>query len=48
MFGLAWAENTDIVAKSNIQVADARGTVDGVLQGAMDYKLYCWELSTPL
>ena len=48
MFGLAWAENTDIVAKDNIQVADARGTVDGALQGAVDYKLYCWELDTPL
>lgn len=48
MFGLAWAENTDIVAKDNIEVADARGTVDGVLQGAVDYKLYCWELDTPL
>jgi hypothetical protein len=29
--GLAWGENTDIVAKDNIQVADYRGTVDGVL-----------------
>ena len=48
MFGLAWAENTDIVAKDNIQVSDARGTVDGALQGAVDYKLYCWELDTPL
>lgn len=48
MFGLAWAENTDIVAKDNIQVADARGTVDGTLQGAIEYKLYCWELDTPL
>ena len=48
MFGLAWAENTDIVGKDNIKVADARGTVDGVLQGAVDYKLYCWELDTPL
>ena len=48
MFGLAWAENTDIVAKDNIQVADARGTVDGALQGAVAYKLYCWELDTPL
>lgn len=48
MFGLAWAENTDIVAKDNIQVADARGSVDGVLQGATAYKLYCWELDTPL
>ena len=48
MFGLAWATNSDIVAKSNIQVADARGTVDGVLQGAVAYKLYCWELDTPL
>ena len=48
MFGLAWAENTDIVAKDNIEVADARGTVNGVLQGAVDYKLYCWELDTPL
>ena len=48
MFGLAWAENTDIVAKDNIQVADARGTVEGVLQGATAYKLYCWELDTPL
>lgn len=48
MFGLAWGENTDIVAKDNIQVADARGTVDGALQGAVAYKLYCWELDTPL
>lgn len=48
MFGLAWAQNTDIVAKDNIQVADARGTKDGVLQGATAYKLYCWELDTPL
>jgi hypothetical protein len=48
MFGLAWAQNTDIVAKDNIQVADARGTVEGVLQGAVAYKLYCWELDTPL
>lgn len=48
MFGLAWAENSDFKAKSNIQVADARGTVDGVLQGAMAYKLYAWELDTPL
>lgn len=48
MFGLAWAENTDIVVKDNIEVADARGTIDGVLQGAVDYKLYCWELDTPL
>lgn len=48
MFGLAWAQNTDIVAKDNVQVADARGTIDGALQGAVDYKLYCWELDTPL
>ena len=48
MFGLAWGENTDIVAKDDIQVADYRGTVDGALQGAVAYKLYCWELDTPL
>ena len=49
MFGLAWAENSDIVAKDDIQVADARGTnEDGELQGATAYKLYCWELDTPL
>lgn len=48
MFGLAWGENTDIVAKADIQVADARGTVEGALQGAVAYKLYCWELDTPL
>ena len=48
MFGLAWAENTDIVKKDNIKVADARGTVNDILQGAVDYKLYCWELDTPL
>lgn len=48
MFGLAWATNSDIVAKDNIQVADARGTKDGVLQGPVAYKLYCWELDTPL
>lgn len=48
MFGLAWAENSNIVAKNNIDVADARGTVEGVLQGATSYKLYSWELDTPL
>lgn len=48
MFGLAWGENTDIVAKDDVQVADYRGTIDGVLQGAVAYKLYCWELDTPL
>lgn len=48
MFGLAWGTNSDIVAKDNIQVADYRGTVDGTLQGATAYKLYCWELDTPL
>ena len=48
MFGLAWAENSDFAAKDNIKVADARGTVDGELQGAIDYKLYAWELDTPL
>jgi hypothetical protein len=48
MFGLAWAENSNIVAKTNINVADARGTVKGVLQGPTPYKLYCWELDTPL
>lgn len=48
MFGLAWGENTDIVAKDDIQVADYRGTVDGALQGAVAYKVYCWELDTPL
>lgn len=49
MFGLAWAENTDIVAKDNIQVADYRGSNDdGTLNGAVAYKLYCWELDTPL
>ena len=48
MFGLAWGENSDFKQKDNIQVADARGTVDGVLQGATAYKLYAWELDTPL
>ena len=48
MFGLAWGENTDIVAKDDVQVADYRGTDDGALQGAVAYKLYCWELDTPL
>lgn len=49
MFGLAWAQNTDIVAKDNVQVADARGTNgDGTLNGATAYKLYAWELDTPL
>ena len=49
MFGLAWGENTDIVAKDNIQVADYRGSnEDGTLNGAVAYKLYCWELDTPL
>lgn len=49
MFGLAWAENTDLKAKDNIQVADYRGSnEDGTLNGATAYKLYCWELDTPL
>ena len=48
MFGLAWGDNSDIVAKADVKVADARGTVDGELQGAIDYKLYAWELDTPL
>ena len=48
MFGLAWAENSDFAAKDNIQVADARGTVEGNLMGAVSYKLYAWELDTPL
>lgn len=48
MFSLAWGENVDIVAKDDVQVADARGTIDGELQGAIAYKLYCWELDTPL
>ena len=49
MFGLAWAENTDIVAKGTVKVADARGTkTDGTLNGAIDYKIYAWELDTPL
>ena len=48
MFGFAWAESVDIVAKPDIQVADYRGTVDGALQGAVAYKVYCWELDTPL
>ena len=48
MFGLSWGETTGFKAKSNIQVADARGSVDGVLQGAMDYKLYVWEPTGPL
>lgn len=49
MFGLAWGENTNIVAKDNIQVADYRGSnEDGTLNGAVAYKLYAWELDTPL
>ena len=49
MFGLAWAENNNFAAKSNVNVADARGTnEDGSLNGSMAYKLYVWELDTPL
>jgi hypothetical protein len=49
MFGLAWAENSNFVAKSNINVADARGTKeDGTLNGSMAYKMYAWELDAPL
>jgi hypothetical protein len=49
MFGLAWAENSNFKAKSNVDVADARGTnADGSLNGAMAYKVYAWELETPL
>lgn len=49
MFGLAWAENINFVAKENVQVADARGSnPDGSLNGAVAYKLYAWELDTPL
>lgn len=49
MFGLAWAENSNFVAKDNISVADYRGSnEDGTLNGATSYKLYAWELDTPL
>lgn len=49
MFGLAWAENTNFAAKANVDVADARGTnEDGTLNGPMAYKVYAWELETPL
>ena len=49
MFGLAWAENSNFKAKSNVDVADARGTnADGTLNGAKAYKVYAWELETPL
>ena len=49
MFGLAWAENSNFKAKDNIDVADARGTnQDGTLNGKMSYKVYAWELETPL
>lgn len=49
MFGLAWAENINFVAKDTIQVADYRGTnEDGTLNGPATYKLYAWELDTPL
>ena len=49
MFGLAWGENVDIVAKDDDQVADYRGTnEDGTLNGAVAYKVFCWELDTPL
>lgn len=48
MFGLAWAENGDFAAQDNIQVADARGTVDGALQGPVAYKLYVWTPAGPL
>jgi hypothetical protein len=46
---LGWLDaNNDFVSKPNVQVADARGTVDGVLQGAMEYKLYVWEMEEAL
>lgn len=48
MFGLAWAENGDFAAQDNIQVADARGTVEGTLQGPVAYKLYVWTPAGPL
>ena len=48
-FGLAWAENSNFAAKDNISVADYRGSnEDGTLNGATSYKLYAWELDTPL
>jgi hypothetical protein len=39
IFGLAWSTIDDFVAKTNIQVADARGGS----QGTTAYKLYVWE-----
>ena len=49
MFGLAWSENNNFKAKDNVDVADARGTnEDGTLNGKMSYKVYAWELETPL
>ena len=46
MFGLAWAENSNFAARTNVTVADARGNdADGNPQGGMSYKVYSWELS---
>ena len=49
MFGLAWGENTNFSARTSVNVADARGNdAEGNPQGAMSYKIYSWELETPL
>lgn len=49
MFGLAWGQNSDFSVKSEtVQVADARGTIDGVLSNPKAYKICSWELDTPL
>lgn len=43
MFGLAWAENSGFTEEeNNIQVADARGTIEEVLQNPIPYKVYSW------
>lgn len=45
MFGLAWGENTNFAARTNVTVADARGNDgEGNPQGGMSYKIYSWEL----
>lgn len=50
MYGLSWGENSKFALKnSTILVADARGSnQDGTLNGAIDYKIYIWELEEPL
>ena len=51
MFGLAWADNSNFEARTDVKVADKREQYDeaqGKYLGEKTYKIYSWKLDTPL